>query len=1408
MYHSRLILFVLASVHIAIVPIICQSHYSIVAPGTIRSNRNYSVCVTLHDAAQAATLRLSIRSLTSSMHLSQDVTVQPYESRLISFMPPKLYDQFQYELKVEGIKGVALSESKPLYALDEGGPRVYIESDRAFYKPNDIVQFRVVILDEHLKITKIVEPIRIQILDAQHNRVKQYKDIKLDRGVFAGKFQLSQQPLLGEWTISVFISGKYNMNKDFRFKVEKYVLPKFSVHIENPQNVVEQERFIPVTIYGKYTFGRYVEGIVDVYLQDGIGYTTGNVTAYIGSGEAKVDLLLDLSELSYAARLYIIAKLRESHSNVTAEADSVVIIQRHHYNIYLPDSEIEFHNGKPYRYNVHVEHWNGTKVRDVQTPVEMYVNGKKYTSQLNENGVAQFQVDIGNVREYTFWYKRSPLYVKNMFVEDYSYIYDNTNCQIIALPRGSIDLKDPIEVVVKSNQSIPYIVYTITSHGNIIDQKYIPLSSQQTSHKITIQPTIAMVPNSYLFIYYIINGDLYYCEHTLRLPEKFENQISISAPRNVKPGQNITFNVMGQPNSRVSIVAVDKSALLLSAENILKKNMIMRDLRYDKAYRQQYPNDNIYEYTPGHTSGLIIFTNAKYKIHTFDIPKYPVPSNVPGYKREVFPETWIFKDIDIFEPNTALTFKVPDTITTWIVRAFSVNDETGLGMLDDSLDITAYQPFFISVTLPYAVKRGEVLAIPVTLFNYLNDKLETEVKIFNNKKEFQFMNDRKQPLTTNENSRKLNVPPNSARSTTFTITPQRIGYIEIHIEAKNEITSDAVVHKLKVEPEGIAHNENREELLTCTNGKTGNINFKADIPSNIVPESEYLLLSISGDAMATTVENLDKLVQKPSGCGEQNMINLVPNILILDYLKILNKYNNKTDIVERAKNFIDTGYQRELTFRHSNGAYSVFGPNSKATENNWLTAYVTRFFIKAQKYSAIENRIIEEGLEYLSGQQLDDGSFPQRGFLFDPSHQNEYGFSAFVLLAFMEDAKYTKKYKSAVDKGMNYLKHNLPNVTDTYSLAIMANVFQKAGSSKDANVILEKLKPMARKGDGLKWWTKNNKNEETANDVEITSYILMALLESSPQEDYTSIYDWLLKQRNSKGGFGSTQDTVVGLQALIKYAEKASTTQNTNVKVQFVAKCGEDKNRKEGLITVDVSNELLLQSEELPRSTRSVDIEVMGSGRVYVQFSYQYYTSEAMTGSPSLGVKETSNNNRKSGDILTFPTRMGDATIPLPSPSSSSVPALPSLLGQSSTALQAPRASTIVWEYFHITPTAKITSSNDMSLEVCYTYQPFTEEEKLTNMVILEIKFPSGYMANNDNLVSLRDEEHISRIDSQNSETLIAIYFEKLKANDEQCVTAVADKIHDVTSLKASTIDMYDYYNDKRRTTVLYELKK
>lgn len=45
--------------------------------------------------------------------------------------------------------------------------------------------------------------------------------------------------------------------------------------------------------------------------------------------------------------------------------------------------------------------------------------------------------------------------------------------------------------------------------------------------------------------------------------------------------------------------------------------------------------------------------------------------------------------------------------------------------------LKVFRPFFISVDLPYAVIRGEIVAVQVVVFNYMNKDLTAEVLLTN-----------------------------------------------------------------------------------------------------------------------------------------------------------------------------------------------------------------------------------------------------------------------------------------------------------------------------------------------------------------------------------------------------------------------------------------------------------------------------------------------------------------------------------------------------------------------------------------------------------------------------------------------------------------------------------------------------
>lgn len=362
------------------------------------------------------------------------------------------------------------------------------------------------------------------------------------------------------------------------------------------------------------------------------------------------------------------------------------------------------------------------------------------------------------------------------------------------------------------------------------------------------------------------------------------------------------------------------------------------------------------------------------------------------------------------QEKTLLTLNIPETITTWRITAFSVHEDTGLGIIKSPTDITTFQKFFISINLPYSVKRGELITIPVTIFNYFDESLKTELTMINSQQEYDFVDSGSEKQNQNL-TKKILVPANGGKTVPFLINPKKVGDIQLIATAQNSRVSDGVNLKLKVEPEGVPMPQN-QAVYICLNDRLKQLSadFVISIPDDIVPDSEYISIAVGGEMLVPTLENLNNLVRLPTGCGEQNMVNFAPNILVLDYLKAARLFGKQTKLVKQAKHFIEVGFQQELSFRHSNGGFSVFGEYSKYNQQYkisgepsiWLTAYVIRFFIKASTYTAIEDRIIESGLSFLAGKQLENGEFPNTGFLFSSGQQNRFGLTAFVLQTFLQ----------------------------------------------------------------------------------------------------------------------------------------------------------------------------------------------------------------------------------------------------------------------------------------------------------------------------------------------------------------------------------------------------------------------
>lgn len=86
--------------------------------------------------------------------------------------------------------------------------------------------------------------------------------------------------------------------------------------------------------------------------------------------------------------------------------------------------------------------------------------------------------------------------------------------------------------------------------------------------------------------------------------------------------------------------------------------------------------------------------------------------------------------------------------------------------------------------------------------------------------------------------------------------------------------------------EGETQYKNKAVFIDLRNRNSFSTNVTLDMPNNVVSGSELVEVSAVGDVLGPSIPNLANLIKMPFGCGEQNMLNFVPNIVIMDYLKV------------------------------------------------------------------------------------------------------------------------------------------------------------------------------------------------------------------------------------------------------------------------------------------------------------------------------------------------------------------------------------------------------------------------------------------------------------------------------------------------------------------------------------------
>ncbi|XP_064607619.1 CD109 antigen-like [Liolophura sinensis] len=844
------------------------------------------------------------------------------------------------------------------------------------------------------------------------------------------------------------------------------------------------------------------------------------------------------------------------------------------------------------------------------------------------------------------------------FSADRAYSPSNSFIQLAVVK----ELRQPGErqkLRLKSNVPIDSFSLLITSRGRVVMTREETRVNKATELGISFTITRSMAPRARVVAYYRTpDGEIVPDVVTFNVLDPFENKVSIGfSAEEVRPGEDVTMTVLTAPNSLVATLVLDKEVLLLKSGNDITQEQVTNSLwKYESCgyygwwwrggiiarrrrkrsfipWRYPYFGSGRDANAVFSEAGLTILTDSLLYSHTYSnnrwvLEKTAAPELAFGGTdnlqpvetiRKNFPETWLF-DVEVSNENGVVNIDTiaPDSITSWQATAFAFNDLSGFGISTQPAKLTVVKPFFANLFMPYSVIRGEELFLQVNVFNYMsvNQTVVVELQGSTSYSSLDIDDSGNEILVSGARTQTLTVPSGIPKSVVFPIRTLELGDIPITVTARSSIASDGLTKTLRVIPEGVPSEYNFVELVNLTASSQYQVTRTLSYPPGLVDGSQRLGVKLVGDVLGSTVANLAGLVRMSYGCGEQNMVNFAPTVAVAKYLESVGQLTGEKK--EDAINYISSGYQRQLNYKRQDGSYSAFGDRD-ASGSLWLTAFVAKSFVTASQegFLTVDEKALTAAFNYIIKRQNKDGSFNNTGKLHNRRLQGQSGrgnaLTAYVLSALLESNIDDASLNTAKSKAQSFVENYVLTSTDLYELAIAAYALELAKSPQAASV-LANLESRATKKDGYTYWEveaepvyrwEPPRHQTKAASIEATSYVCLVYALKKDISKSSQCLAWLVSQQNDYGGYVSTQDTVVAVQALSAIAPFFySSTQSGSITVEA--------DGSSVSFTVNDANRLDLQQATLPVSANSVTVRGSGSGVFLVSISAKYNIDDGL----------------------------------------------------------------------------------------------------------------------------------------------------------------------------------------------------
>ncbi|XP_078656106.1 alpha-1-inhibitor 3-like [Branchiostoma floridae x Branchiostoma belcheri] len=554
---------------------------------------------------------------------------------------------------------------------------------------------------------------------------------------------------------------------------------------------------------------------------------------------------------------------------------------------------------------------------------------------------------------------------------------------------------------------------------------------------------------------------------------------------------------------------------------------------------------------------------------------------------------------------------IPDKAGRWTIHAVALHPEMGLGIADP-VEFMTRKNFSIDLHAPISVTGGEEVVVTASVCNHVDDPMTVMVSLAE-----------PESLTFLSpdlfKSYPLHIQPHGKANYSFVVNflSTARGRKRVDVLATHRTHAERMSTEVDVVPAGITMGTTRSVVLCPSADKPVSRTLELLLPPD--RGNEEIILTSVGYLVGSALNHMEEFVRLPADHGEVLAVRLFSISTVLSYLLDTGQVSRQTEA--RAVEYLAQGYQQLMRYRQMSGAFSIMA-KSAGKEDLRLTAFVIRTLSVMQRFVPLDSRVIAQAAKWLLGRQKDDGSLSDAGSAFNrrlesPDAERVVP-TALVVIALLE-ANLRVQYESAVSSGLAYLSG--AELDQPYPAALTAYALGLAGHPSSV-LALKRLGSHSIKEDDTVHWESDisdlpipagrgcSSPARSAANVETTAFAVLAHA-IHPETEATSqaAVRWLATQMSGYGGFSSTQDTAIALQALAAYGLQDRDFIPTDVRI-FVRSTspfhhqtlqfGVSSRGRSAIVSKVVSSELQM-----------IEVEASGQGCALFQMGAKYQKLES-----------------------------------------------------------------------------------------------------------------------------------------------------------------------------------------------------